>query len=170
MIICLPDWTLLGEASSNPWFSGAAVRPTAWFNSYYWHSRYACIDASGPSDSYRGGIQGREGLVRVDGKARGAVFARAHSRLWFSPSFRTVAPFVLHFCFNFLQSQLLVIIGVETTKDPPELPGLELQHRYMAPSVSTANGHASVARKPDDHDDDDLSSDGSSLLDEDVLQ
>jgi hypothetical protein len=39
----------------------------------------------------------------------------------------------------------------------------------MAPSVSTANGHASVARKPDDHDDDDVSSAGSSLLDEDVL-
>ncbi|KAL2206814.1 hypothetical protein CC79DRAFT_907820 [Sarocladium strictum] len=39
----------------------------------------------------------------------------------------------------------------------------------MAPSVSIANGHASVARKPDDHDDDDVSSAGSSLLDEDVL-
>ncbi|KAK0388851.1 hypothetical protein NLU13_5094 [Sarocladium strictum] len=39
----------------------------------------------------------------------------------------------------------------------------------MAPSLHTANGHASVARKPDDHDDDDLSSDGSSLLDDDVL-
>ena len=38
----------------------------------------------------------------------------------------------------------------------------------MAPSASNTNAHASVARDSPDRDDD-LSSDGSSLLDEDVL-